>query len=175
MTGRITGLFATALLFAPSVSAFAQISNARAYCAQIRDDDTIRQLPRSLADAAMLARRADDEAAGNSPNARQLTKEDVDDFVAQTSFRCMDGLVWFCSVGANLPCTTKPDTRTKIPEVDRYCRTERNVEFVPMAVTGHSVIYSWECVNGRAVITDRRQLDKRGFDAGIWTPLLNGK
>jgi hypothetical protein len=148
------GLLAAAAWAMPSL---AEVSDARRYCAQVRDDDTIRQLPRSLAAEIMGDKRTSDE---------------IDFFVTETYFRCMNGLVFYCSIGANNPCTSKADTERHRPDIDRYCRKERNLDFVPMAVTGHATMYSWSCVKGRAVITDQMQLDKQGFQAELWTPLL---
>ena len=146
----------------------AQSVDAREACSRTRDDDTIRPLPASLAAQAMQAQAGDGAPpAGDRPP----TAQDLKSYLEQTYFRCMDGSVYVCSIGANLPCTGKPDRRRSIPAVGDYCRTAPNADAVPMAVTGHSTIYSWSCVKGRPVIIDRVQLDRRGFQANIWTPL----
>ena len=146
----------------------AQTSDARQTCSRTRDDDTIRPLPAALAAQAMQAQAG---PGGPPASGRPPTSQDLASYLNQTYFRCMDGLVYVCSIGANLPCTGKPDMRRSIPAVADYCRTSPDADAVPMVVTGHSTIYGWACVKGRPVITDRVQLDRRGFQANIWTPL----
>jgi len=142
--------------------ALAQISDARRYCAQVRDDDAIRELPRSLALDALKAGSSDtasDSSSQGGSTPPQMSKEDIDSYVASTVFRCMNGLVFICNYGANIPCGGRPDTRRRMPEVDRYCRQNPNDEIVPMAVTGHSTIYAWACERGKPRITYEGQLD----------------
>jgi hypothetical protein len=155
--------------------AFAQISDARRYCAQVTNDDAIRNLPRSLVSDALKAERSETSESGSHDGITpsQMSKEDIDSYLASTVFRCMNGLVFICNYGANIPCGGRPDTRRRMPEVDRYCRQNPNDEIVPMAVTGHSTIYGWACERGKPRITYEGQLDQRGFYVPIWTPLLN--
>ena len=63
-------------------------------------------------------------------------------------YRCMGGSVWVCNHGANIPCA-KGDTRRVLPSVTDYCNENPNQDFVPMVVTGHGTIHSWECVGGQ--------------------------
>jgi hypothetical protein len=156
--------------------ALAQISDARRYCAQVINDDAIRQLPRSLVLDAIKARNLDEASDPNSDGARatsQMSKQDIDEYAESTVFRCMNGLVFVCNYGANIPCGGRADTTRRMPEVDRYCRQNPNEEMVPMAVTGHSTIYTWACERGKPRITDEQQLDQRGFSVLFWHPLLN--
>ncbi len=156
--------------------ALGQISDARRYCAQVKNDDAIRQLPRSLVLDAIKARNLDEASEPNSDGARatpQMSKQDIDEYAESTVFRCMNGLVFVCNYGANIPCGGRADTTRRMREVDRYCRQNPNEEMVPMAVTGHSTIYTWACERGKPRITDQQQLDQRGFSVLFWRPLLN--
>jgi hypothetical protein len=150
--------------------ALAQVSDARRYCAQIINDDAIRQLPRSLVLDAI--KESPDEASEPNFSTSQMSKQDIDEYARSTVFRCMKGLVFVCNYGANVPCGGRADTTRRMPEVDRYCRQNPNDERVPMAVTGDYTIYTWACERGKPSITDIEQLDQRGFGVRFWTPLL---
>jgi hypothetical protein len=82
-------------------------------------------------------------------------------------YRCMGGSVWVCNHGANISCA-KGDTRRVLPCVTDYCNENPNQDFVPMVVTGHGTIHSWECVGGRARIKQSEEVDRRGFIANQW-------
>jgi hypothetical protein len=82
-------------------------------------------------------------------------------------YRCMGRSVWVCNHGANIPCA-KGDTRRVLPSVTDYCNENPNQDFVPMVVTGHGTIHSWECVGGRARIKQSEEVDRRGFIANQW-------
>ncbi len=85
-------------------------------------------------------------------------------------WRCMDGNLWVCAFGANLPCTETADTsRTPSSATADYCRENPDSDFVPAFVTGRATVYAWRCRGGAAEI--ERQLetpDARGFQSGIW-------
>lgn len=91
-------------------------------------------------------------------------------FERGTSWRCMDGAVYACNVGANLPCDAKPAADPEPTAAMReYCTQNRDAQFIPMYVTGHDTLYDWSCADG----SPRRgkqtaALDARGFVASIW-------
>jgi len=156
--------------------ALAQISDARRYCAQVKNDDAIRPLPHSLVLDAIKAENIDNASDPNSGDDRsisQMSKEDIDYYAESTVFRCMNGLFFVCNYGANIPCGGRADTTRRMPEVDRYCRQNPNEEMVPMAVTGHSNIYTWACERGKPRITDEQQLDQRGFILASFAELIS--
>jgi hypothetical protein len=84
-------------------------------------------------------------------------------------WRCMQGKVYVCAVGANLPCGSKAHRARRNPGAATYCRDNPAATGVPAFATGHERIYSWRCVEGKAVrgapIAD---LDRRGFRRDIW-------
>ena len=89
---------------------------------------------------------------------------------AGISWRCMEGQVYACTVGANLPCTAKANTnQTPTADMTTYCQTNANAPLIPAFVTGPATVYEWSCVNG--VATSGRQgwqVDAQGFIANIW-------
>lgn len=87
-----------------------------------------------------------------------------------TIWRCMDKQVYACNFGANLPCDSKADTNnTPTQPMADFCKATPGADFIPMAVTGHTTIYSWHCVKGAPAVAD--QLDKpdaAGYLTRIW-------
>lgn len=85
-------------------------------------------------------------------------------------WRCMDGAVYACSVGANLPCESKANTdRAPTAEEQRYCEKNHDALLIPMYVTGHNTIFDWRCEKGKAVAgRTLAKVDKRGYIADIW-------
>ena len=110
----------------------------------------------------------------NSPDAR-YTGPGTPDVVTEPfgwetgyRWRCINGSVWSCSWGANLPCGKAITRTTPAPRVKRFCRNNPN-SFVPAAVTWHAAIYAWDCKNGRA--KRGRQVwhvDGQGFVKEVW-------
>ncbi len=94
----------------------------------------------------------------------------LDSLTTGSSWRCMDGQVYACTVGANLPCWDKANTsQTPTPSMTQYCQAHANADTLPGFATGGATIYEWSCKNG--VATPGRQImqvDARGFLANIW-------
>ncbi|HTV35737.1 MAG TPA: hypothetical protein VMF12_04840 [Xanthobacteraceae bacterium] len=134
-----------------SAAAPAKDESPRAYCARVGTDDQVRTAP-----------------AGLAPDIRRLFHVDRHYAVGAGFFRCADGAVLVCWVGANLPCR-KANTANELPAATQWCRTHEHAEFIPMAVTGHDTLYSWRCVGGKAVAgAPVGALDPRGFFAEYW-------
>jgi hypothetical protein len=82
----------------------------------------------------------------------------------------MDGKVYACTVGANLPCDSKANTdKTPTqPEID-FCQANPTSDFIPAAVTGHDTIYEWICKAGKPEVGKQVfQVDKQGYIVEIW-------
>jgi hypothetical protein len=94
----------------------------------------------------------------------------VDIVVSATAWRCFNGEVWACFVGANLPCTAKADTSTTpSPAVVDYCSEQPNSEFIPAAVTGRETVFEWRCADGAPqIVRQVLQPDARGFLSEFW-------
>lgn len=87
-----------------------------------------------------------------------------------TSWRCMDGSVYACNVGANLPCEDKADV-SKEPNdgMLNYCGENPDSEIIPMYASGRTTVYEWKCDNGTPEIVKQiAQTDKAGYIADIW-------
>jgi len=84
-------------------------------------------------------------------------------------WRCMDGAVYVCAVGANLVCDGKADRAKNNAGAGNFCRDNPDAKVVPAYATGHATIYEWHCAGGRA--SRGRQLgriDRRGYPSDIW-------
>ncbi len=165
----IIGGFCAALLFAASVSpssatdATAEVGDLHQYCRKAGNDDTIRSYSLALHDGTLDAFRK------LFPDAQDTPDDSV--FQTEAQYRCMNGKIMACFVGANLPCV-KLNTARDNPGADDFCRQTPNSDFVPMVATGHDTIYSYRCRNGKAEVAgDIWELDERGFAKKLWAEL----
>lgn len=88
-------------------------------------------------------------------------------------WRCMDGQVWVCHFGANLPCQEKADT-SQVPtgEMQDFCKANPAADFIPAAVTGRATVYEWKCTDGQPqVVRQLFQSDPQGYVADFWYEL----
>lgn len=125
---------------------------AKEHCVSVRNDDTVKKIPKELLN-----------------DARKLYGSDDHWLMVSTVYRCMNGRVRLCNAGANIICA-KPNRRRGSPEISAFCR-ENPGEDVPMAVTGHDALYGWKCVGSKPVINFTAELDSRGFIENVWTPI----
>jgi hypothetical protein len=109
-------------------------------------------------------------AAGLAAAFGQRADAAVAPFERGTTWRCMDGAVYACNVGANLPCHDKADTsRTPTGAMRDFCREQADADFIPAYVTGRATIYAWRCRDGApAIEREVEGADARGFVAGVW-------
>lgn len=133
-----------------------------AYCSHIgtRDKPAGGASPVPIALAPYLA-----SALGLSANAR----------ISQESYywRCMNGAVYVCAIGANIPCYAKADRRKRNIGAEKYCQENREASVIPAYATGHEGIYDWSCSLGTAVRGKRIvELDSRGYRTDIWHRVL---
>jgi hypothetical protein len=91
-------------------------------------------------------------------------------FITSGYWRCMDGKVYACTVGANLPCASKANTgKTPTQAETGYCQANPDSDFIPAYVTGHDTIYAWRCKQDQPEIDQQVfHVDKQGFIAEIW-------
>jgi hypothetical protein len=85
----------------------------------------------------------------------------------------MDGQVWVCHFGANLPCQEKADT-SQVPtaEMQEFCSANPATEVIPAAVTGRATVYEWKCTDGQpAIVKQVFQSDPQGYLADFWYEL----
>ncbi len=130
------------------------------HCVSVRDDDSVRNYQPALREPTIKAFRQ------MFPNARG---EPASEFETQAQYRCMDGKVMVCFIGANLPCV-RINTARDNPGADAFCKNASDEAPVAAYATGHDSAYSFKCGGGRAVIDQEIwKLDKRGFAEKIWT------
>jgi hypothetical protein len=93
-----------------------------------------------------------------------------DNFQKMTIWRCMDSKVYACNFGANIPCDSKANTdKTPTQAMADFCKQFPDEPFIPMSVTGHSVIYSWHCVKGVPELLDQIDtVDAAGYQTSFW-------
>jgi hypothetical protein len=162
-----TGLFFSAVLLggllslAPTGGAAAGRSEElHQLCRGLRNDDRLRAYSPALRAGTLAAFKK------LAPNAQGVPADD--ELKTQAIFRCVDGKVLVCFIGANLPCAKMNAARDN-PGADRFCRENRNDDDVPAVATGHDAVYSYRCRNGRAEITGTLwELDERGFAKRLW-------
>jgi len=102
----------------------------------------------------------------------------VDDFTPDyirdtTTWRCMDGKVFICMTGANLPCLEKADT-SRIPgeAMNDFCKANPDLDYIPAVVTGRSTVYEWRCSGTKPVVVKQVSIpDKLGYHSDIWFEL----
>jgi hypothetical protein len=90
-------------------------------------------------------------------------------------WRCMDGAVYVCAVGANIPCAAKADHAKRNAGAEAYCREIGDAAFVPAFAAGHDTLYAWSC---KAGIAQRGKplgrLDRQGYRVDFWHRLSAG-
>ncbi len=105
---------------------------------------------------------------------QNVISADAPDAILQGAFwRCMDGNVYVCVVGANLPCTEQADmSDTPTPEMNNFCSDNANSDFIPASVTGRATVYSWKC-DGTDAVVDQQVFtpDEQGYLSDFWTEL----
>ena len=134
-----------------------------AYCAAVSTIDA--------PDARYTGPQVPDAVVNGLRKALHASSDLPSDVLARgTSWRCMDGRVYACFVGANLPCESKANTdRTPTQPERDYCAQNPNSDFIPAVVTGRETVYEWRCVNGEPQIARQlAQPDARGFISDIW-------
>ena len=141
----------------------AQFADAFAYCRAVGNVDapdarfTGPKVPETIVTGLMRAMKM-------SPDAP------VEPFTRLTVWRCMGGKVVGCSIGANIPCSTKADVgRTASAGMNEFCTANANSDNIPAAVTGRATIYQWRCTNGSpAIVKELTKPDAQGFLAMFW-------
>jgi len=137
-----------------------------AYCAAVGDMDQpdARYVGQPVPDAIAEAVQKASGAASDAP---------LDIFVQGSAWRCMDGKVYGCFVGANIPCWSKADTdRAPTAAETEFCTAQPNADTIPAVVTGHETVYEWRCSNGSPEIVQQAfRVDTRGFIADFWYEL----
>jgi len=91
-------------------------------------------------------------------------------FIRNTFWRCMDGRVYACTVGANLPCQERADvSRKPTPGMTDFCKNNPHAEVIPAVATGRATVYEWTRPHDMPdVVRHFAQPDARGCLSNIW-------
>jgi len=154
---------ATAVVSTPSATQATPFADPFAYCAAVGTIDA--------PDARYAGPKVPDVIAKGLQKAFNAPPDaPLDVFVRNSFWRCMDGKVVACSVGANIPCEGKADmSKTPNEGMTNWCESNPNAEVIPAAAAGRETVYEWRCVNGAPQIV--RQVftpDARGFISSFW-------
>jgi hypothetical protein len=162
----LVALSGSAFIFAPlSQVQAAPVEELPALCARLGNDDTIRPYSPSLRNGTVRAFKVLYPDAKGDPADNELETE--------ANFRCMNGKVLVCFVGANLPCA-KMNTARENAGANEFCRSNPDANFVGAAATGHDTVYSYRCRDGRAEVdAEIWELDERGFAKKLWVEISN--
>lgn len=94
----------------------------------------------------------------------------LDVFINGTFWRCMNGNVYACNVGANLPCQERGDY-SKEPNQGmlNYCQENPGSSFIPMYASGRATVYEWKCDGSTPeIIKQIAETDEAGYIKNIW-------
>jgi hypothetical protein len=147
---------------AQSAAPIPAVESPFAFCARVGTDDRLGSSYGAASGAALGALE---------PYLRDALglSRDVSLPPNEISWRCMDGKVYVCARGANIPCDSKADRSKLNPGAANYCRENPNAAEVPAYATGHRTIYRWKCIDGRAERDPTvSATDRRGFRADFW-------
>lgn len=160
-TAALMAILATP--FVAGSTAAAPVKDLHQYCRKVGNDDTIREYSHALYRGTVEAFRK------LFPDAKGALNDS--DFETQAQYRCMNGRIMVCFVGANLPCV-KMNADRHNAGAEAYCRSARDGDHVSAAATGHDAVFSFQCRNGKAeVVGEPWKLDKRGFAKKLWAEL----
>ena len=149
---------------APTGTGIKQYADPFAYCAAVGTVD-------SPASPYVGGKIPDQIIAGYKLAAGLETSTEPLDLLRQTTvWRCMEGKVYACNFGANLPCDSKADTNSEPTSgMTSYCQSNPDAGNIPMSVTGHATIFSWHCVGEQAATQSQiDQADAEGYLKRIW-------
>ena len=86
-------------------------------------------------------------------------------------WRCMDGRVWICHIGADgRACNKLSSDPAPSQPVREFCAANPGADFVPMFVIGDSAT-TWRCHGPTPEPLASERLDRRGFITKAWRPL----
>lgn len=100
----------------------------------------------------------------------------LETFIRGTYWRCMDGKVYACNVGANLPCDQKADTsREPNQGMTDYCESNPDSEFIPAYASGRATVYEWRCKGKEPeIVKEISKPDAGGYISNIWYEITPG-
>lgn len=157
---------------AVAASAHQTFSDPFSYCAAVVNIDTPDERYTGAPTPPEIA-RGYLQAAGINADEEELLKRAVE----MTIWRCMDARVYACNFGANIPCNSKANTdKNPTQSILDFCQENKNADFIPYAVIGHSSIYSWHCVNDvPEILNQENEVDAAGYQSEFWYQIRPGQ
>lgn len=142
----------------PSATTTDSYTDPFAYCAAITTIDA--------ADDRFVGAAVPQEIVQELHRASGGQGDPPDWFPKTVQWRCMDGKVYACTIGANLPCNEKANTsQTPTDALKEFCKEHPND---PGREEKNSV-YLWSCAGGTPQIERQwTNADSAGFLAKIW-------
>jgi hypothetical protein len=132
------------------------------YCARVGTDDRLGGEGGAASSAALRALAPSLPEALGLPREASLSPHEL-------FWRCMNGKVYVCARGANIPCDSKADRARLNRGAANYCRENPNAADVPAYATGHRTVYLWKCAAGLAERGPKvGATDPRGFRTDFW-------
>lgn len=148
------------------VAAATSYSDPAAYCAAVGTIDTpdARYTGAKVPDAVAQSIKQASGAATDAP---------LNMFVSGSAWRCVNGKVYGCFVGANIPCNAKANIdKTPTADETEFCKANTNADVIPAVVTGRETVYEWRCTNGApAIVRQVLTPDAQGFISSFWYEL----
>jgi hypothetical protein len=113
----------------------------------------------------------------NLPNAPASKAPPPPGLLQNARWRCLDGKVYACDPGVNIPCDAKADTSTvPSPAMQSFCTANPDNPIIPASTVGHTSVYEWRCTGGApAVIRQFVVPDSRGYLPQLWTAVQPGR
>ena len=151
---------------APTTGASGTFTDPFAYCAATGTIDA--------PDQRFVGPKVPPAIAAGLQKALGLTGTPAPPVAENSVWRCMDGKVYACTIGANLPCTEKADTnRTPTQAMADFCQANPASDFIPAVVTGRATVYEWRCTDGKPeIVRQMTNVDAQGFQADIWYEIM---
>lgn len=147
---------------AQSAGSLSAVEDPFGYCARVGTNDRLGKTDGAANGAALVALMPYLHGALGLPRDASLSEHEF-------FWRCMDGKVYVCARGANIPCDSKADFAKLNRGAENYCRENPNATEVPAYATGHRTVYLWKCTAGRAERGPKAgATDRRGFRTDFW-------
>jgi hypothetical protein len=166
IAANIVSCSSTIIVATPAATQQSTFTDPFAYCAAVGTIDTpdARYTGPKMPDTVVKGLMKASGAPASAP---------LSVFVDNSFWRCMNGKVYACTVGANLPCESKANTsKTPNEGMTNFCQANPNSDFIPAVDTGHDTVYEWRCTDGTpAVVKQIFKVDTRGFISDIWYPI----
>jgi hypothetical protein len=120
------------------------------------------------------------EFCASNPNDPGPGEDGTDDpeviAASANTWRCMDGKVLICQLGASgRACLqTKRPTKKVMARLRSFCRSNPNFDFIPLYLTS-SLASEWRCKGKKPSIVSRIPVDRLGYFAESWYPLASAQ